>query len=138
MSSIVPQRGIVRKLYENANNDDIEYKSSAFWQGLLQMYYRVEEDYLPLCEQSPDGGRSRVDITIVRYDAEYHEIVICKVVEAKRIGGNSPKAAEVDVLASAMKVLEYTDTQFLYAMSTWGTKFRLWLVDKSDGKLHPG
>ncbi|KAM3526966.1 hypothetical protein MY4038_006582 [Beauveria bassiana] len=128
--------GIAWAFYNNAQSEDIEYKSSAFWQVILQTWFKLEHDYAVICEYSPDGGRSRTDISVFKYDSNHHTLAILNVVEAKR-QGNSPKQAEKDALESALKAIDEYKMTGIYAMTIWGTKFRLWMVAAERRKLEP-
>ncbi|KAM3497087.1 hypothetical protein MY10362_009547 [Beauveria mimosiformis] len=135
MSGLVSS-GIAWAFYNNAQSEDIEYKSSAFWQVILQTWFKLEHDYAVICEYSPDGGRSRTDISVFKYDSNHHTLAILNVVEAKR-QGNSPKQAEKDALESALKAIDEYKMTGIYAMTIWGTKFRLWMVAAERRKLEP-
>lgn len=127
MSLVPPGLCFLRKLYNDAQGHDIEYTSSAFWQAILQQYFKLEEDYISVAEYSPDESRSRTDITVLRYHSDHDTIEILKLVEAKR-PGTAPKEAETDAYKKSCLALDKYEIDFIYAMTTWGTKFRLWRV----------
>ncbi|KAM0744662.1 hypothetical protein ACQRIT_000046 [Beauveria bassiana] len=135
MSGLVSS-GIAWAFYNNAQSEDIEYKSSAFWQVILQTWFKLEDNYAVICEYSPDGGRSRTDISVFKYDPNHHTLAILNVIEAKR-QGNAPKQAEKDALESALKAIDEYKMTGIYAMTIWGTKFRLWMVAAERRKLEP-
>lgn len=136
MSGIVPQDGIIRKLYDEARLNDIEYIASAFWQSIFQSAFNTQDDFISVCEYSPDGERSRVDQAVLRYDANQRTLAITTVHEAKREGSNV-KAGEDQALNAAKRVIDKHGLQKVYAVTTWGVKFRMWVVDRKQLVLLP-
>ncbi|OIW33928.1 hypothetical protein CONLIGDRAFT_696651 [Coniochaeta ligniaria NRRL 30616] len=93
MSIIVPATGIVRKFYDEAIDNQIEYPSSAFWQIWLQRAFFELDTYGIVCEYSADGSRKRTNAIVRRYDAHHDTLSSLTWHEAKRPGVN-PKEVE--------------------------------------------
>ncbi|KAI1354121.1 hypothetical protein F5Y01DRAFT_321805 [Xylaria sp. FL0043] len=135
--SIVPSTGILRKLYENARTQDIEYSSSAFWQAYLQTQFYPGNNHAVVCEYAPgEESRRRIDITVLQYDSSNHTITRLILIEAKRPGGT---AAEVERQArrGARIAMENEHLSGLYAITTIGTAFRTWVTDHQSPELSP-
>jgi hypothetical protein len=124
--SVVPATGVLRKLLEDASQD-IEYKASAFWQIFLQRAFH-DDDFIVVCEYSPDESRRRVDIVVKRYDADHHNLTAMIFVEVKRKGG-SIKTCEEQALDAALRAIDGYNLQAVYAMTARGLSFRCWIVD---------
>ncbi|KAL8337117.1 hypothetical protein RB601_008568 [Gaeumannomyces tritici] len=133
----IVKTGILRYLYDDARTD-IEYKSSEFWQHYLKQEFSDIQTYTVTCEVSPDESRRRVDIVVKRYDQNHHTMTALLWVECKRPGG-SISEVEKQALDAAKRYLEASNSLFIYAMTTVGVSFRLWLYDKGEvalGALH--
>lgn len=129
--------GIVRKFYEGTLSNKIEYTSSAFWQVLLQRLFPENETYAVLCEYSPDASRRRCDITVLRYDDSHDTLSSlvwqeCKPSEIANGGGNA-RDAEEQAADAARRCIKKENLLCIYAITTVGTTFRLWRVDKGNG-----
>src|SRR6266699_1147516 len=134
--SVVPSYGFLRKLFDEAV-DNIEYKSSAFWQVYLQEAFSDDSNYRVLCEQSPDGSsRRRVDIMVNKYDSNQNTITTLLYVECKRPGG-SLKQVEEQVHDAAKMAISMYGLIATYAMTTVGVCFRTWVIRGKDLVLDP-
>lgn len=126
---------------QQAEGHDIEYKSSAFWQLLLQHEFPLSYNYAVLCEQAPDrqDSRKRVDISVVRYDAEHHTFSPSFLLEGKRTGqGKSEiRPLEKQALARAKEAIATQNLMSIYVITTWGVRFRAWIVIAKDLALEP-
>ena len=69
--SIVPREGLLRKNSEDAVQD-IEYKSSAFWQAYLQRAFHELDTYSVTAELYTDRSKEIVDMVVKRYDDAHH------------------------------------------------------------------
>lgn len=137
--SAVPSTGIVRKYYEEAE-EDIEYRSSAFWQVWLKREFAKNTDELDLyavtSESSPDGSRRRVDQVVKRYDPSHHTLSALIWNECKRPSG-SAKEAEQQALDAARRCIQKENLLWIYALATVGVTFRVWQVWKNKPELKP-
>ncbi len=133
--SVVPQHGILRKHYEEAI-EDVEYKSSAFWQAWLQRAFFETDLYSVTSESSPDGSRRRVDHLVLRYDPEHHTFSAMLWVECKRSSG-SVREVEEQALDAALRCITRDGLLWIYAMTTVGASFRTWFVEKGLDQLQP-
>lgn len=128
--SVVPHSGPLRYLYDTAQADDIEWKDSAFWQKFMQIEFNSQDRYSVLAEQSPDGSRRRVDLTVLEH-GHYGETITLIVLEARRRGNSDIGKLETDTLDAATRYLTFSGAAVVYAMSTWGTKARCWYVQRA-------
>ncbi|KAI3340530.1 hypothetical protein F4824DRAFT_453595 [Ustulina deusta] len=133
--SVVPCTGVLRKLLEEAYQN-IEYKSSAFWQIFLQRALQDDPNFIVVCEYSPDGSRRRVDIVIKRYNANHHNFTAMVYVEVKRRKG-SIRDCEQQALDAALKAIDGDNLRAVYAMTTQGLFFRCWIVHHERRVLEP-
>lgn len=132
--SIVPERGVLRKLYQDAVTE-IEYTSSAFWQVFLQREF-YEDKYIVVCEFSPDTSRRRVDIVVREYNQNQHTLSTLIFHECKRPNGDC-KVAEEQALSAATSAITRDRLEKIYALTTVGTQFRSWVVYANDLRLVP-
>ena len=134
--SVVPEYGFLRKLFKEAV-DNIEYKSSAFWQVYLREAFSDDPNYMVLCEQSPDGSsRRRVDIVVNKYDPNHDTVTALLYVECKRPDG-SLKRVEDQVLDAAKMAIRMYGLRATYAMTTVGVHFRTWIIRGDELVLDP-
>lgn len=121
---------VLEAFYRRAHTgQDQEYTCSAFWQLLCQASFPLRQGFAVVCEQSPDDNvRARVDtvISIV----EYTTLNITKIllVESKRRGAGTSHITRCESQAHDGCRL-YLSTEGLsqvYALTTYGTEFRLW------------
>jgi hypothetical protein len=133
-TGIVPSRGILRKLYEDASGPT-ECHPSAFWQVFLQMAFPFSEGYIVVCEFPPArGSRRRVDTVVRYYDADYNTLTSFKYTESKRDGG-SAQEVEAQARDAAKTAISADRLTGVYAMTTIGTKFRVWYMDSQTERL---
>ncbi|OIW27897.1 hypothetical protein CONLIGDRAFT_671584 [Coniochaeta ligniaria NRRL 30616] len=137
--SVVPPAGIVRKYYEEAA-ENIEYRSSAFWQVWLQREFAKTpeelETYAVTSESSPNGSLRRVDQVVRRYDRDHHNLASLIWNECKRPSGN-PSEAEAQALDAAQRCIRRENLLWIYALTTVGVTFRVWKVVKRKQQLMP-
>ncbi|KPM34084.1 hypothetical protein AK830_g12490 [Neonectria ditissima] len=133
--SIVPARGILRKLYNDAA-ENIEYKSASFWHGWLQRAFNDQDVYHISPEFSPDGSLRRVDAVVQRYDDAHDTLSAMLWVEFKRPSG-SVSQVEGQALDAAIRCITKDNLQFVYVMTTVGVSFRAWTVTKRGRVLQP-
>jgi hypothetical protein len=133
--SIVPREGLLRKYFEEAVQD-IEYKSSAFWQVYLQRAFHGLDTYSVTAELSPDGSRRRVDMAVKRYDDAHHTFTVVLWVECKRPSG-SIREIETQALDAALRCIATDNLLFIYAVITVGVSFRIWYVERGSKSLQP-
>lgn len=129
---------VLQLLCEQAQHD-IEYKASLFWQAFLQHAFPLGENYIVGCEQAPDrqASRARADIVVLRYDPSHHTLSSMIIMEAKRQGTPQLKELETQARRGALAAIEEEKLTAIYAMTTWGTRFRLWVVDYGNRNLVP-
>lgn len=113
---------------------DIEYKSSAVWQTILQRKFPYPCQVL--CEQAPDDSRRRCDMQILRYYSESHIAIPILYVEVKRRGGSLKDVEEQGLDAGRRAIVEEGLTS-IFILTAWGLRFRAWFVDKDDRALAP-
>ncbi|KAI0433508.1 hypothetical protein F5Y09DRAFT_298596 [Xylaria sp. FL1042] len=133
--SVVPPTGVLRKLLEEADRD-IEYRASAFWQIFLQRAFQDDMNFIVVCEYPPDESRRRVDIVIKHYNADHHNFTAMIYVEVKRKRG-SLQTCEEQALDAALKAIDGYGLQAVYAMTTQGLLFRVWIVHHERRVLEP-
>lgn len=133
--SVVPPTGIVRMHYVDAT-EDIEYKSSAFWQVWLQRSFFEVDIYSVTGESSPDGSLRRVDIVVKRYDPAHDTLSAMLWVECKRPSG-SVLEVEHQALDAALRYIATDGLLWIYAMTTVGVSFRSWFVERDREELVP-
>ncbi|EXA30020.1 hypothetical protein FOVG_18555 [Fusarium oxysporum f. sp. pisi HDV247] len=127
--SAVPSAGLLRKLYIDAAQD-IEYKSSTFWQIWLQRAFH-EDEYMVSCEIPPDESRRRVDAVVKRYDDRHDTLSAVLWIEFKRPSGNV-RQVELQALDAAKRCIRASNLESVYVMTTVGVSFRVWTVYESD------
>lgn len=93
-SSGIVTDGIVRKSYDGALSNQIEYTSSAFWQVLLQHLFPELQTYAAVCEYSPDESRRRCDITVLMHDGNHNTLSSLIWQECKRPSEDIPDAVK--------------------------------------------
>ncbi len=123
----IVQTGLLRKHYEEAL-EDVEYKSSAFWQAVLLRNFWESDLYSVTAECSPDGSLRRVDMVVKRYDADHHTLSALLWVECKRPSGGVQEV-EDQALDAAGRCIDKDNLMWIWAMTTTGTSFRLWFID---------
>jgi hypothetical protein len=133
--SIVPRHGLLRKHYEEAEQN-IEYTSSAFWQAYLQRAFHEVDTYSVTAESSPDGSRRRVDMVVKKYDPDHHTFTALLWVEFKRPTG-SVLEVETQALDAALRCIAADNLLWIYAITTVGVSFRTWLVERDTTALQP-
>ena len=133
--SAIPSEGILRKHYEEAV-EDVEYKSSAFWQAWMQRAFFETDIYSVTSESSPDGSLRRVDLVVKRYDSFHHTLSALLWVEMKRPTGNIGQV-ERQALDAALRCLKKDGLIWIYVMTTIGVSFRAWFVERDRPELQP-
>lgn len=133
--SVVPAKGILRKLYREAAQD-IEYKSASFWHAWLQRNFNEQDVYHVTPEYSPDGTLRRVDACVLRYDDAHDTLSAILWVEFKRPSG-SVGQVESQALDAAVRCISRENLQYVYVMTTVGVSFRAWTVTEEDQVLEP-
>ncbi|KAG5766484.1 hypothetical protein H9Q69_011498 [Fusarium xylarioides] len=131
----IVRTNFLRKFYEEAI-DDIEYKSSAFWQNILQEAFHERGIYSVTAESSPDESRRRVDVVVKRYDENNHTLSALLWVECKRPSG-SVQEVEDQALDAARRCIRSDNLMWIWAMTTIGVSFRMWFVDAGGYQLEP-
>jgi hypothetical protein len=105
----------------------------------MQNNFRLQDGYVALCEQSPDEGRTRIDLIVFQLSPETQTLTKLCMVEGKRWGAGGPAPlveAERQALDGAMKSFEHNSSlHVVYAMTFWRTQFRLWAVHPSEKHL---
>ncbi|PHH59149.1 hypothetical protein CDD81_3694 [Ophiocordyceps australis] len=119
---------VLQCLYQEAQNHDIEYKAKNFWQNFLIQEFPITQNYLvnskmSNSEVSPDGeSNTRLDLSVGRVLGEYpyrtHPTLMLKKVEDQLGQG-------------AKRYLEKSGEEFVYGMTSWGTKARVWIIERS-------
>lgn len=129
---------MLQLLFQQAQHD-IEYKASIFWQAFLQHAFPLHENYIVGCEQAPDrqASRARVDIVVLRYDPSHDTLSSMMIIEAKRQGTPQLTQLEAQALGYALAAIDAENLEAIYVMTTWGTTFRLWMVDRNYRELYP-
>ena len=133
--SIVPREGLLRKHFEEAVQN-IEYKSSAFWQAYFQRAFPEVDTYSVTAESSPDGSRRRVDMVVKKYDSDHHTFTALLWIECKRPTG-SVREVETQALDAALRCIAADNLLWIYAITTVGISFRTWLVESGTNSLQP-
>ncbi|EQL00948.1 hypothetical protein G6O67_007126 [Ophiocordyceps sinensis] len=121
-------------LYHEAQNHDIEYKAKNFWQNFLIQQFPITQNYLVNSEVSPDGeSNTRLDLSVERVRGEYpyqiHPTLMFQ--EVKRKGTGELKKVEDQLRNGARRYLEKSGEEFVYGMTSWGTKARVWIIARS-------
>ncbi|KAK5629114.1 hypothetical protein RRF57_004829 [Xylaria bambusicola] len=132
--SIVPREGVLRKLYQDAV-DSIEYKSSAFWQIWLQRAF-WEDNFIVVCEFPPDNSLRRVDIVVREYNQDHNTLTSIVYTESKKPNG-SRREVEEQAADAARLAIEHDNLAGVYAMTTVGTRFRIWYMSAEAQVLEP-
>jgi hypothetical protein len=133
--SVVPAKGLLRKLYNEAAQD-IEYKSVSFWHSWLQRSFNEQDLYHVTPENSPDGTLRRVDACVLRYDDAHDTISATLWVEFKRPSDNVGQL-ESQALDAAVRCIIRDNLQYVYVMTTVGVSVRAWTVTEEDQVLEP-
>ncbi|CZT43170.1 uncharacterized protein RSE6_03164 [Rhynchosporium secalis] len=133
--SVVPREGLLRKHFEEAVQD-IEYKSSAFWQAYFQRAFPEVDTYSVTAESSPDGSRRRVDMVVKKYDVHHHTFTALLWIECKRPTG-SVREVETQALDAALRCITADNLLWIYAITTVGVSFRTWIVESDNYSLQP-
>ncbi|KAM4067381.1 hypothetical protein HRG_001336 [Hirsutella rhossiliensis] len=92
---------VLQCLYYEAQNHDIEYKAKNFWQNFLIQEFPIHQNYLVNSE------------------------------EVKRKGTGELKKVEEQLRKGAKRYLEKSGEEFVYGMTGWGTKARVWIIERS-------
>ncbi|OAA60451.1 hypothetical protein SPI_05575 [Niveomyces insectorum RCEF 264] len=123
---IVPEHGVLLKLYEDAAERG-EHRSSAFWQVFLQKAF-YEEEFIVVCEAPPaEASRRRIDIVVRRYDKDHHNLTSLVFNECKGRYGNRSDA-ETQAITAAHAAIAKARLAWMYVMTTVGTTFRVGMV----------
>ncbi|KAF5655788.1 hypothetical protein FCIRC_13845 [Fusarium circinatum] len=125
----------LRKFYKEAI-DNIKYKSSAFWQNILQEAFHKRGIYSVTAESSPDESLRRVDVVVKRYDENNHTLSALLWIECKRPSG-SVQEVEDQALDAARRCIRKDNLMWIWAMTTIGVSFRMWFVDAGGYQLEP-
>lgn len=133
MSIVRP--GLLRKHYELAAQGP-EYPAAAFWQVVLQRAFNEPEVYSVTSESSPDGTLRRVDMVVMRYDANHDTLSALLWIECKRPSGDV-REVERQALDAAERCIQKDNLMWIWAMTTVGVSFRMWFVNARFRKLDP-
>ena len=131
--SIVPEWGVLRLLYQQAQNIDYEYASSVFWQVWLQTMF-MEDDWIVVCEFPPDKSLRRCDIVVRKYDPDNHTLSSFVYIEVKKPDGDL-RGVKKQALDAAQRAIETDRLTGVYVMATIGTRFISWYVDSDADQL---
>ncbi|KAL2018112.1 hypothetical protein VTK56DRAFT_1242 [Thermocarpiscus australiensis] len=130
---------VILALNWRAQGHDIEFTASAVWQALLQKSFPLQDGYTTLCEQCPDDDdRSRIDQIVFQLGHNTLLVKLC-MGESKRRGTGSAHivGAETQAFNGAGRAINRDGLAFMYAVTTWGTHFRLWRLDSDQPALQP-
>ncbi|KAJ9129989.1 hypothetical protein NKR23_g12392 [Pleurostoma richardsiae] len=133
--SLVPEKGVLRKLYNDANAAGArhEFPSSSFWQVILQRTF-WEDHFIVICEQPPDNSLRRVDIVVRFYNEDDDTLLSIIFHEAKGPNGNA-KEVEEQAYGAATLAIARDRLTGVYAITTIGTRFRAWYLGPGDQAL---
>lgn len=133
----------LKKLWEvaQAKGSD-EWASVALWNHLLSKYIFWEKTWVVSAESPPgDTGRRRVDITI-KWLGDNDHFAVLKFHEIKSLNATPKDLEEVEhqALNACMAYLyseENKGLEFVYALTSFGTKGRAWRYFRDDDYLSP-
>lgn len=120
---------------------DSEWQSRSFWVNLLSRHMFPEAEYHVVQEEPPSSasGRRRIDILVERVDAKTEDFQILCFVECKRPNASASLIKEVEDQAfnACVSYLAEKRLEFVYAMTTIGTRARLWVYQPPNDFLYP-
>jgi hypothetical protein len=116
-----------------------ENAAVAFWNHYLSKYEFPGEDWIIAPESDPAlQSLRRVDLVVKFVDSTPIIRVLC-FGELKRHGAPPAdmKECETQALDACRRHLQTHNQSFVYAMTMWGTRARLWLHEQGDAHLTP-
>ncbi|KAH7308628.1 hypothetical protein B0I35DRAFT_483157 [Stachybotrys elegans] len=118
-------------LYQNAVQDNIEYKVSAFWQHYLALKFPPEKRYIISHEHSPDNrSRRRVDILVQHLFPDPSVATTILMTECKRRCNSKFNDLEKQLLGYAESYFRANpNIGAVGGMTVWGTKARVWTLE---------
>ncbi|RFU24524.1 hypothetical protein B7463_g11815, partial [Scytalidium lignicola] len=146
--SIIPQTGLLRKLFEEAVKDS-EHKSLPFWQAYLQQAFSESDIYsvtatnLNFHYSSLEDFHEQADIIVRRYDDVSNRLIsVLLLVECNwTVGVDDTEECKCSdkgrALEVALKCIEEEELLWVYVVTTVGVSFRAWVVEKGVEKLSP-
>ena len=109
---------------------DVEAPGRTFWNQVLSKYIFVGKEYVVSSEEPPSSAstKRRVDIIVKYFESPKYSIRIFCFVEAKRPNADLSLIDEVEHQAfdACVSYLSTNKLQHIYAMTTVGTRARLW------------
>lgn len=127
--SAVPRTGILRKLYEEAE-EDIKYKSSEFWQAYFCHAFSETGTYSVTFASSPN------EIVVRKYNENHGNLSALHWIECQS-PTSSLAEVETQALDAAQRCIKADGLMFIYVTTTVGVSFRSWIVQDGDSVLEP-
>lgn len=119
---------------------DSEWPSKTFWNQLLSKYIFPGKEFVVAQEEPPSSAnsRNRIDI-IVKYADVHQGISVLCFIESKRPNTYIAllEEAELQALNACVSYVHQNKTQYVYAMTTYGTRARQWIYNPSSDNLVP-
>ncbi|EPE28251.1 hypothetical protein GLAREA_09371 [Glarea lozoyensis ATCC 20868] len=132
--SIVPQTGLLRKLYQVAV-EDIEHNSSAFWQAYLQRAFNETDTYSVTTDPFPWSPKA--DILVTRYDDRDDSTLTNVILAECHRPAESLHDVEKRALDVALGFIEAEDLAWIYVVTTIRVSFRVWVLYACSDVLDP-
>lgn len=126
---------VLQYLYREAHGHDIEYRAKNFWQNWLIQEFPMSRHFTVNSEVSPDGDSlTRLDLSVgqIRGDYPYEAHPTLMFQELKRKGTGELKKVEEQLRKGAKKYLEKSGQGHVYGMTGWGTKARVWIIERTS------
>ena len=126
---------VLDTLYKEAKPYQTRYKSEAFWLNWLIHKFPQVENFAPVAQWGPDGGKrrypstKRCDMAILDFRVKGATNALL-FFEQRRDGQNLGDLEDI-VLGSANKYLETHDNSYVYCMTGWTTRARCWVVPRT-------
>ena len=120
---------------------EAEAPGRTFWNQVLSKYIFVGKEYVVASEEPPSSANNkrRVDIVVKYFEPPNYSIRILCFVEAKRPNADLSLIDEVEHQAfdACAGYLSTNKLQHIYAMTTIGTRARLWIYRPDSDYLEP-
>ncbi|KAF5024837.1 hypothetical protein F66182_3076 [Fusarium sp. NRRL 66182] len=130
--AIIPAKGILRKLYQDAIQD-IQNNSFGFWYTWLQKTFNEHDVYTVTTKFPLDNASQKVNVVVDRYDASADDILpVLLWVELKSLSGSIGQV-ESEARDAVEKYMEQHGVKHVYVITTIGVSFRAWVVTEDRG-----
>ncbi|KAH6667179.1 hypothetical protein B0J14DRAFT_440315, partial [Halenospora varia] len=131
---------VVEHILWNDAQKHNEWASTKFWEHKLQKAYPAADGWIVSSQQPPTRDKSdrrRVETTVECLHGE--SLQKLQIVECKDHNASQSQIDEVEHQAynACLKYLKHSGRSEMYAMTTIGTRARLWVARQTETYLEP-